>query len=266
MFSSKNSKMGVPILDASPHIGLGYNCFKTTVVFREAKGVLMAKTRSIDDLRSAHFHLIKTVAGPLVDMEQYFRDQISRLEAVYANIESISKNRTGVGLKTSTHVVQSNLWTDNAGSLLSRVKLYLRAMTSPDVVREYFPENPSAASRKIDRLHAISKVLTVSEHFGHAHLGDFRAELEALKAEGEAIFGAASVSRSEQKTEVEKLTAMKQEWEGQYQKIKFLLRGYFHGTSVDYAKFFDDGRPTKSGADKVPAAEFATSTPVVTAS
>jgi hypothetical protein len=226
----------------------------------------MTKSRSIDDLKSAHFHFFKTIQAPLTDMEQYFKDQILSLDRLYVSIVSISKDRTHVGVKRTTSVAASNDWIARADTLLSRIKHYLRAMTTPENVREYFPDAGGAASRKIDRLHAIAKVLTVSEHFAGAHLGSFKAELEAMQAEGEAIFGASSLSITEQKTEVEKLREMKDAWENQYQKIKYLLRGYFHGTSTDFAMFFDEKRSQRNGSDAGETDAALAAKPTVTAS
>jgi len=199
------------------------------------------RKRSIDDLRTAHLHLAKAVEAQLLGMPEYFQTEKAALDAIYAEVDAVVKARTCVGLRTTTDLAQRAEWAQRTTSALSRAKLYLRA-TAPQMVREYFPEAQGVAARKIDRLYAVTKALTVSEHFGHAHLGAFRGELEALRAEGEATFGAASVSLTEQKTEVERLNGLKARWEAQYQKIKLLFRGYFHGTANDYGKFFDDKR------------------------
>jgi hypothetical protein len=204
----------------------------------------MARNRSIDDLRTAHLHLSSSAEVLLAGMPEYLRAEKAALDAAYAEIDAVSKARTCVGVQRTTDLAQRNAWTDRAVATLSRAKLYLRAK-APDTVREYFPDPGGIAARKIDRLHAVTKVLTVSEHFGHAHLGDFQAELEALQAEGETIFGAASASATGQKTEVERLNGLKLRWEAQYQKLKFLFRGYFYGTTTDYAKFFDEKRLAK---------------------
>jgi hypothetical protein len=205
----------------------------------------MSRNRSIDDLRTAHLYLNSSAAAQLLEMPEYFRAEKAALDAAYAEIDAVSKSRTCVGVQKTTDLAQRNAWTERATTTLSLAKHYLRAK-APDTVREYFPEAVGLAFRKIDRLHAVTKVLTVSEHFGHAHLGEFRAELEALRVEGEAIFGAASVSVTGQKTEVERLQELKARWESQYQKLKFLFRGYFYGTTTDYAKFFDEKRLARS--------------------
>jgi hypothetical protein len=201
----------------------------------------MKRNRSIDDLRTAHLHLSSSVEAQLLEMPEYFRAEKAALDAVYAEIDAVSKSRTCVGVQKTTDLAQRNAWTDRAIAALSLAKHYLRTK-APELVRDYFPEILGIAARKIDKLHAVTKALTVSEHFGHAHLGELRIELEALKAEGEAIFGAASVSVTGQKTEVERLNGQKARWESQYQKLRFLFRGYFYGTEVDYAKFFYEKR------------------------
>jgi hypothetical protein len=201
----------------------------------------MLKNRSIDDLRTAHLHLASAVEAKLPELPEYLRAEMATLDAVYAEVDSAARSRTCVGVQKTTDLAQRNAWTGRAIATLARTKLFLRAK-APETVREYFPEPGGKASRKIDRLHAVTKVLTVSDHYGHAHLGDFRAELEALEADGEAIFGAASVSVTGQKTEVERLKELKLRWEGQYQKLRFLFRGYFYGTTTDYAKFFEEKR------------------------
>jgi hypothetical protein len=207
----------------------------------------MTKNRSIDDLRTAHLHFAKSVEAQLLEMPEYFQGEKAALDAVFAEIEPVLKTRTCVGVQKTTDLAQRNAWTERAIATLARTKLFLRSKV-PELVREYFPETAGIASRKIDRLYSVAKVLTVSEHFGHAHLGEFKAELEALRTEGEAIFGAASVSVTEQKTEVERLKELKARWESQYQKLKFLFRGYFYGTTTDHAKFFDEKRLGR-GAD-----------------
>ena len=212
----------------------------------------MGRNRSIDDLRTAHLHLAKSLETMLPSMPPYFGDQKAELEIIYGAIEAAAKARTCVGVKKTTDLAQRSAWAERATDVISRAKHFLRA-TAPDLVREYFPEAGGIASRKIDRLYAVSKALTVSEHFGHVHLGAFKAELEALKDEGEPIFGAASASATGQKAEVERLQEQKDKWEGQYQKLKFLLRGYFYGTATDWMKFFDDGRLAKSAAGKEPS-------------
>jgi hypothetical protein len=201
----------------------------------------MPQYKSIDDLRTAHLHLTSSVEAQLPEMPEYLRDEKAALDAIYADIDAVSKARTCVGVQKTTDLAQRNAWTERATATLSLARHYLRTK-APETVREYFPEAGGVASRKIDRLHAVTKALTVSEHFGHAHLGEFRTELEALKVEGEAIFDAASVSVTGQKTEVERLKELKARWEAQYQKLKFLFRGYFYGTTTDFAKFFDEKR------------------------
>lgn len=207
----------------------------------------MPKYRSIDDLKTAHLHLTSSVETQLLAMPEYFRTEKAALDAVYANIDAVAKTRTCVGVQKTTDVARRAAWSERATAVLSLAKHYLRNK-APETVREYFPEAIGLASRKIDRLHSVTKALTVSEHFGHAHLGEFRAELEALKTEGEAIFDATSVSVTGQKTEVERLKELKLRWEGQYQKLKFLFRGYFYGTTTDHAKFFDEKRHAPRGA------------------
>jgi hypothetical protein len=209
----------------------------------------MARNRSIDDLRTAHLHLIKSLETVIITLPPYFGEQKVALDVIYADIEAASKARTCVGVQKTTDQTARSAWAERAADAISRAKHFLRA-TAPDLVREYFPEAGGVASRKIDRLHAISKALTVSEHFNHAHLGAFRAELEVLRLEGEPIFGAASASRTEQKTEVERLAGLKARWEDQYQKLKFLVRGYYHATATDWTKFFDDSRLAKCGPAK----------------
>jgi len=201
----------------------------------------MAKNRSIDDLRTAHLHLARSAEALLLEMPEYFRAEKAALDAAYAEIETAARSRTCVGVQKTTDIAQRREWTARAIAILSRTKLLLRAK-APELVREYFPEAVGVAFRRIDRLHSLTNLLIVSAHFGHAHLGELRAELEALKAEGEAIFGAASVSATVQKTEVERLQELKVRWESQYQKLKCLFRGYFYGTNTDHAKFFDERR------------------------
>jgi hypothetical protein len=209
----------------------------------------MVKNRSIDDLRTAHRYLTRSAEAQLWEMPEYIRAEKAALDAIYAELETVSKARTCVGVQKTTDLAQRTVWTERATATLARTKLFLRAR-APETVREYFPEAVGSASRKIDRLHVVIKVLTVSEHFGHAHLGEFEAELEALRAEGEVIFGAASVSVTEQKTEVERLNGLKARWESQYQKLKLLFRGYFYGTATDCAKFFDEKRLARTAQDK----------------
>jgi len=214
----------------------------------------MTASRSIDDLRTAHLHLTNAVEAQLQEMPEYFRAEKAALDAIYAEIEPVHKARTCVGVQKTTDLAQRNAWAERATATLSLAKHYLRTK-APETVREYFPEAIGLASRKIDRLHAVTKALTVSEHFGHAHLGEFRAELEALRVEGEAIFGAASVSITEQKTEVERLKGLKARWDGQYQKLKLLFRGYFYGSDTDPAKFFTEKRSARvpNGRDEAEA-------------
>jgi len=214
----------------------------------------MPQYKSIDDLRTAHLHLTSSVEAQLPGMPEYIRAEKAALDAVYADIDAVSKSRTCVGVQKTTDLAQRNAWTERATATLSLAKHYLRTK-APETVREYFPEAGGIASRKIDRLHAVTKALTVSEHFGHAHLGEFRAELEALKVEGEAIFDAASVSVTGQKTEVERLKELKARWESQYQKLKLLFRGYFYGTTTDCAKFFDEKRLGRNGNGAAAAPE-----------
>jgi 23S rRNA G2069 N7-methylase RlmK/C1962 C5-methylase RlmI len=209
----------------------------------------MKRTRSLDDLKSAQLHFDKSCETQIQSMPQYLVDEKNRLDAVYADMEGTSKSRIFIGVQKMTDLEQSNALVQRAASALSRAKLYLRA-TAPDKVREYFAESNGASGRKIDHLHAICKVLTVSEHFGHAHLGSFKAELEALKTEGEAIFSAAAQSATEQKTEVERLKEQREKWEIQYQRLKFLFRGHFHGTSTDWSMFFSEKRQVRNGSGK----------------
>ena len=201
----------------------------------------MKKNRSIDDLRTAHLHLARSAEAQLLDMPEYFLEEKAALDAVYGEIEAAVRSRTCVGVQKASDFAQRKEWTSRAVAALSRAKLLLRAK-APELVRDYFPEVIGAASRRIDRLHYLTNILTVSEHFDHAHLGELRVELEALRIEGQAIFGAASVSTTVQKTEVERLRELKAQWEMQYQKLRFLFRGYFHGTATDYMKFFDEKR------------------------
>jgi len=201
----------------------------------------MGKNRSIDDLRSAHLHFVKSVEAPIQDMPQHYRDEKAVLDAVFAEIEAVSRSRTFVGVQKKTDVAMCRDWTARATDALVRTRHFLLA-TTPENVREYFPEPGGPAARMIDKLHTIAKALTVSEHFEHAHLGAFKTEFEALKTEGEAIFGAASVSLTEQKTEVEKLKELRARWENQYQRLKLLFHGYFYGTSTDHMKFFGGKR------------------------
>jgi hypothetical protein len=205
----------------------------------------MGTNRAIDDLMTAHLYLTSAIEPVLPALPELYATEKGVLDAVYAEIVAATKSRTCVGVQRTTNLQQRKAWAKRADVLIAKARLFLRA-TAPDTLREYFPEPTANASRKIDRLHAITKALTVSEHFGHAHLGAFKAELEALQAEGEPIFGAASASVTEQKTEVEKLTELKAKWEDQYQKLKLLIRGYFHSSSTDWAKFFDEKRQAKA--------------------
>jgi len=209
----------------------------------------MAINLSIDDLRSAHLHLDSSTEAELAEMPEYFRAEKAALDAAFAEVDSASKARTCVGVQKTNDLALRNDWTRRADATLVRAKFFLRAK-APETVREYFPEPGGIASRKIDRLHAVKKALTVSGHYGHVHLGDFKPKLEALMAEGETIFGAASVSVTGQKTEVERLKETRLRWESQYQKLKFLFRGYFYGTTTDYAKFFGEKRPGRGVQEK----------------
>jgi 23S rRNA G2069 N7-methylase RlmK/C1962 C5-methylase RlmI len=182
-------------------------------------------------------------------MPQYLVDEKNTFDAIYAAMEDTSKSRIFIGVQKTTDLALSNAWTEKATDALARAKLYLRA-TAPDKVREYFAESNGSNGRKIDHLYAICKVLTVSEHFGHAHLGAVKADLEALKTKGEAIFSAAAQSATEQKTEVERLKEQRERWETQYQKLKFLFRGHFHGTSTDWSMFFSEKRPARTASGK----------------
>jgi hypothetical protein len=196
----------------------------------------------MNDVKNAHFFFTKAVEGQLEILPQLLKDEIIQLDTYYDILDSTYKVRLGIGVQKSTNSVQTDEWSERVAILLSRTKWHLRAVTTPENVRMYFQETLGTACRKIDRLNAVIKVLTVSEHFGHAHLGAFRVELETLRAEGETIIGASSVSVTDQKTEVEKVKILKAKWETQYQRLRYLLRGYFHGTSTDYTKFFDEKR------------------------
>ena len=201
----------------------------------------MGKNRAIDDLVTAHLHLTSAIEEVLPTLPEHYAAEKAVLDAVYAEILAATKSRTCVGVKKTTNLQQRKAWAERADASIGKARLLLRA-TAPDTLREYFPETNAIASRKIDRLHAITKALTVSEHFAHAHLGTFQADFEALKAEGEPIFGATSVSVTEQKTEVERLKELKVRWEDQYQKLKLLIRGYFYASTTDWAKFFEEKR------------------------
>lgn len=213
----------------------------------------MGTNRAIDDLITAHLHLTSTLAPVLPTLPEHYAAGKAELDAVYAEIVTARRSRTCAGAKRTTNLHQRRAWAANADAGLSRARLYVRA-AAPEAVHEYFPETTAAAHRMIDRLHAVNKALTVSEHFGHAHLGAFRAELEALRVEGEPIFGAASVSVAEQKTEVEKLKELKGKWEDQYQKLKLLIRGYFRNSSTDWAKFFCEKRLSRAASTPAPTA------------
>jgi len=222
----------------------------------------MKMNRPTDDLTTMHLYLNNTLGPVLRVMPEFFTVEVGLLHAYFTEILGTSKARTCVGVKKATDLAHRKAWTYKADDLISRTKLFLRA-TVPELVRDYLPENTGTASRKIDRLHILNKVLTVSEHFGHAHLGAFEPELEALVAEGSPIFDAASASVVEQKTEVEKLKELKLKWENQYQKIKFLVRGYYYNSSTDWTKFFDEKRAAKSATVKEEAQKATAIAPAV---
>jgi hypothetical protein len=226
----------------------------------------MPINRAIDEIETLNLYLTSTLTPVLPTLPEFYTVEMGILDALRTQILGVMKTRTCVGVQKATNLGQRKMWTEKADVSISRSKLYLRA-TAPDVLKEYYPESHAIASRKIDRLHVITKALTVSEHFGHTHLGAFRAEFEALKAEGVPIFDAASVAVVDQKTEVEKLQELKVKWEAQYQKLKFLIRGYFYNSSTDWAKFFDEKRLAKVTTAKDDASHVAaTASPVELAS
>lgn len=207
----------------------------------------MGRIRSMDDVRSAQFVFTKSIEAQLPELPSYIREQKAALDESFEALDAAHRARVCVGVEKQVGTAQSDAWTSRASSVLSRAKLFLRA-TAKEHVREYFPERPGNAARKIDKLHDVARILTVSEHFAHAHLGAFKDELAALKAEGEAIFRSASISLIGQKTEVERLRELRTKWEIQYQRLKYLIRGCFHGTSTDCSKFFDAPRLVKTSS------------------
>lgn len=206
----------------------------------------MSATQSIDDLITAHLHLTSALGPSLPAMPEFYATEKAALDAVYAEIVGAHKARTRVGVRKTTTLLQRNAWADRADAAIARARHMIRA-TAPDALREYFPEKLPNTARRIDRLHAISRALTVSEHFGHAHLGDVRAELEAIRAEGEPIFDAASATVLEQNAEAARLRDLRDRWHAQYRKLKLLVRGYFCNTPTDWAKFFDEKRASRTG-------------------
>jgi len=206
----------------------------------------MTQMNSMNDIKNAHFFYTKSVEGQLESLPLLLQDETTRLITDYDILDSTHKVRLGIGVQKTTNSIQSDDWSERVAVMLSRTKWHIRSVTTPENLRMYFQETLTTACRKIDRLNALIKVLTVSEHFGHAHLGPFRTELETLRAEGETIMGASSVSVADQKTEVEKVKMLKAKWETQYQRLRYLFRGYFHGTSTDYTKFFEEKRSARA--------------------
>ncbi len=133
-----------------------------------------------------------------------------------------------------------NNWIATADETLKRTTLFLKSVLSETEYKTYLPNGRVSIKKDIDRLSIFKRIMTTSELRGHRDLADRINNINELIRVGDEIFKKNSITKSETKEEVQKLITSKEKWLDQLQKLKYLYRGYFHGTKTGYSMFFKD--------------------------
>jgi len=210
----------------------------------------MAKKIQHENVVNYHEHFVNSSKKHAPTMPDYFKDELTLLEKHYCEFILVYKSRTNAGSETKTAIGSKKEWVTAADETLKRTSLYLKSMLSDVEFKTYLPAGKLTAKKDKDRLALLKRIMTTSEMRNHKDLADKKEKIEKLIEHGEDIFSTDSAVKTENREEVQKLNEAKEKWVDQFQKLKFLYRGYFYNTNIDYAIFFKDMQEIKKGREK----------------
>ncbi len=211
----------------------------------------MAKVIPHENLVHCHEHFVNTTEKHYNTMPEYFRGEVDVLKNHFSSFLFVYKSRTNSGSETKTAIGSKKEWLTTADDTLKRTNLFLKSILSDTEYKTYIPSGKVSSTKEIDRLSILKRIMTTSELRNHKDLTDRINNINELIRTGDEIFKKNSVTKTDTKDEVSKLTESKEKWIDQFQKLKYLYRGYFHGSKTDYTMFFKDmSETTKTKVEK----------------
>ncbi len=211
----------------------------------------MSKAIPHENLVYYHEHFINTNEKHYSAMPEYFRNEVETLKTCFSEFHFIYKSRTNSGSETKTAIESKNNWLTTADDTLKRTSLFLKSALSETEYKTYIPNGRISTKKDIERLSILKRIMTTSELRNHKDLADKITNINELIRAGDEIFKKSSVTKTDTKEEVTKLAESKEKWLDQFQKLRYLYRGYFHGSKTDYTMFFKDmNKTTKTKTEK----------------
>lgn len=211
----------------------------------------MAQPVTVPNVPIVHAHFTGAIKPHYNDFPDYFKINIDLLNQLNKSIKVIQDRKISLKSGALEVKVTHGEWSKNVSNAIKDAYFTLKAK-HPELLELYFAgESPSSLTTDKKKIKKLEELAALSNMPDRPELKEFTQKLVNLRIEGLNLTDKKGETKSDGKSGSTELDKVLHAYHEQYQKIKYLMRGYFYGTDVDYTTLFKDiEQATHTHSDK----------------
>lgn len=199
----------------------------------------MVTKYSNEEIKSIYRFFSDGIEKYVETLPQYFKDEISQFGNIYKTISELTSDNEGVKIDVSVTIKEKNEWFKTGHKLIKAFYYSVKGTDDKTLMSSYFGvKKLSDIETPEDILNISEQIKTVSKNDSIKYLDEVIDKIINHYDNGCELFKKLKSTKILSGSEVKSLSDAKEKFSKKYNKLKFLLKGYFYDTDVNTKDFF----------------------------
>ncbi len=199
----------------------------------------MVTKYSNEEIKSIYRFFSDGIEKYIEAMPQYFKDEISQFGNIYKTISELTSDNEGVKIDVSATIKEKNEWVETGHKLIKAFYYSVKGTDDKTLMSSYFGvKKLSDIETPEDILNISEQIKTVTRNDSIKYLDEVIDKIINHYNDGCELFKKLKSTKILSGSEVKSLSDAKEKFSRKYNKLKYLLKGYFYDTDVNTKDFF----------------------------
>lgn len=201
----------------------------------------MVTKYSNEEIKSIYRFFSDGIEKYVETLPQYFKDEISQFGNIYKTISELTSDNEGVKIDVSATIKEKNEWVETGYKLIKAFYYSVKGTDDKTLMSSYFGvKKLSDIETPEDILNISEQVKTVNKNDSIKYLDEVIDKIINHYDKGCELFKKLKSTKILSVSEVKGLSDAKEKFSKKYNKLKYLLKGYFYDTDVNTKDFFTE--------------------------